>query len=293
VRASLALKNGVLYVGRHYRTAHVRAYDLDGRELWGGFSFRDSRLARSEVAGLTVDDDRNVWIADTPVSRVRRFSVFGREIGGIGLPLDRPIEAGRSGGSDTDRAGIVREPMDVVARGDADGLRLVVAMGGERRHAVQVFDEAGRLVRSLRPMGRPDGRFQGVCRVAASGSRIYVIEAARRRIQVFREGEFHFSFGLDGDAEPRAVAPLEDGRLLLASDGPDGGLMLLSASGTVLRVLAAPGRDEGCVEHVGDAVVQPGGADARRRVVVIDRDGDRVQVFTLAGRCYGSFEARA
>ena len=39
-QGSLCLRGGVLYVARHAQTAHVRPYDLDGRPLGPGYSFR-------------------------------------------------------------------------------------------------------------------------------------------------------------------------------------------------------------------------------------------------------------
>ena len=38
-----------------------------------------------------------------------------------------------------------------------------------------------------------------------------------------------------------------------------------------------------------DVVVERGESDRAARVVVIDKDGERVQVFTLEGRSYGAF----
>ena len=75
--------------------------------------------------------------------------------------------------------------------------------------------------------------------------------------------------------------------------GPASALLLCDASGRILRVLATEGAGAGCVDQPGDVVVEEGDRDATSRVVVIDREGERVQVFTLEGRCYGSFAERA
>src|SRR5262245_49976231 len=81
---SLALSRGLLLVGDQAKTARVRCFDQGGRELALGFSFRDPVAGRSAAAGLAVDEDRTILVADTPADRVRRFSFFGREVGGIG-----------------------------------------------------------------------------------------------------------------------------------------------------------------------------------------------------------------
>lgn len=291
MQGSLALHRGVLYVGRHAKTATVQAFDLDGHELSEGFSFRDARIGRSVAAGLSVDDERRVWVADTPSSRVRTFTVFGREIGGLGASVEEPLTDAVAG---LDRAGTVREPVDVVARGDADGLRLLVACGGVRRHAVQLFDEAGRLLASPRSAGDPRGLFRRVRSAALRGRLIFVAEAGAARVQVFRDGEFHFQIGgrsRHEAFEPVAVAPLEDGRIVVASAGPASALLLFDATGRLLRVLAEHGDAQGGVHEPSDVVVEEAERDHRARLAVIDQDGERVQVFSLEGRCFGAIEA--
>lgn len=300
MQGSLALKGGVLYVGRHVKTAHVRAYDLDGRPLGPGFSFRGPARARAAAAGLAVDDDRRVWVADTPADRVRAFNLFGSEVAGVG----------GAGGEEEprDAAGSIQRPVGVACLGGSEDLRLTVALGGTRRHAVQVFDEAGRFRASLRPEGRAGARFRRVLGVAVLGRFTYVCEGGARRVQVFRDGEFHFAIpmpALPGAAglrpEPRAAAPLPDGRLLVACGAPpaaateDGGsaVLLFDGSGRLLQALAEHGAEEGRVFEPDDVVVEPGARDRESRVVVIDRDGERLQVFNLLGRCYGTFAEEA
>ncbi len=290
MQASLCLHRGILYVGRHEKTAYVETYDLDGRPLGSSFSFRDPRLGRSAAAGLAVDDDRNVWVADTPISRVRRFTLFGQEIGGLGLGLDEPIDPHDS----VDVVACVRRPVDVDVVGDSDGLVLAVALGGVRRHAVQLFAEDGRCLASLRPGGDPHGRFRDVCGVALHERFVYVAEAGSGRVQVFRDGDFHFAMRPTGASfEPTAIAPLADGRIVVATRGEGSGLLVLDASGELARVLAHAGAAEGRVSEPTDVVVEQDARldDRHTRVAVIDREGERVQVFNLEGRAFGSFEA--
>ena len=90
-----------------------------------------------------------------------------------------------------------------------------------------------------------------------------------------------------------AVSPLADGRMVLACAGAVSALLLVDGAGGLLRILAAEGEETGAVRHPADVVAEDGSDDASTRVAVIDRDGERVQVFTLVGRCYGAFEERA
>ncbi len=285
MHGSLALRYGVLYVGRHAKTARVGAFDLDGHRLGREFTFRDEAAGRSAAAGLAVDDDRRIWIADTPANRVRCFNLFGREIGGV-------------------EGGGARGPVGVAAVGGSDGLRLYVAARGRVGHAVRVFDERGAEIGALRSLGSPGRGFERVTAIARRGTRVWVAEGGARRVQVFRDDEFLFAFELATPrgavaAEPRGIAPLADGRVVVAEAGADGtgragsALRVYSASGALEQTLAEHGTGEGAVQEpidvVADADAPPEEDESETRVAVLDRDGERVQVFTLAGRCYGTF----
>ncbi len=67
-------------------------------------------------------------------------------------------------------------------------------------------------------------------------------------------------------------------------------MLLTDSTGRVLRVLAEHGEAEGQVFEPNDLAAEPVEPNAPRRFAVIDRDAERVQVLTLDGRCYGSFE---
>ena len=290
MHGSLALHRGLLFVGRHARTAEVRAYDLDGRLELEGFSFRDERTGRSTASGLDLDDEGRIWIADTPASRLRGFSVFGKEVAGLGISDSRALEDF----DEEDRAGLVRSPVDVCAQGDSDGLQLVVAGGGVRRHGVQVFDENARLLVSLRPMGNPRERFHDITRIARRGRLLFVVERGAGRIQVFRDFDFHFSIRLEEEqAVPVAIEPLEDGRVVVGCTGERSGIYVCDVSGRILQAVAAVGDEEGAVTELQDLVVLEAGRDRETRILALDLDGERVQVFTLEGRCYGAFQELA
>ncbi|NOT29664.1 MAG: hypothetical protein HOP15_04350 [Planctomycetes bacterium] len=286
MQASLALSRGTLFVGVHAKTAHVHSFDLGGRPLGTSFSFRDAGAGRSAVAGLALDDDRTLWIADTPAGRVRQFSLFGREVGGLGAPSERGVEVAPL------LPGLVVRPVDVEVQGNRDQGWLAIACAGEHRHAVQLFDLDFSYRASCAALGDPQRAFRGVCRLAAEGERLYVAEALARNVQVFRAGEFLFAFQLTtrtGERlEPSALAPLADGRIVVGCRAPHSVLMLVDGAGRPLRVLAQEGLEEGQVLEPSDVVVERGSDDRQARLFVIDRDGLRVQAFTLEGRCLGA-----
>ena len=234
MQGCLSFRNGVLYVGRHARTAHVRPYDLDGAPLGPGFRFAgptDDPTRPTFVGGLDVDGEHQVWVADGGCDRVRVFNLFGTEVGGL------------SADSGTDRAGGLARVVDLCVREDDErGSEVLVACGGRRRHAVQVFAPDGALRASLRPLGDPEGRFAGVRGLAEEGPWTCVAEGWERRVQVFRERDFHFEFRLDvaGQArfEPNAAVPLPDGRFVVAQGG---GSERTGPDGRRRPVVAGPG----------------------------------------------------
>jgi len=284
---SLALHQGVVWVGREARTASVRPYDLDGRPLGAGFRYRDERSERSSAAGLSVDDDFRVWAADTPADRVRAFNAFGREVASLG---GEQLLGGQ------EQRARMRRPVAVHAAGAEQHFELYVALAGENLHGVLCFDERLECFQSLRSHGSPEHIWRRPLGLAAWERRLWVLEGGARCIQVFDSGSYVHEFKAPAGMEPRGLAPMPDGRLVLACGSPGGasegasGLWLLDASGRPLRELAAGGPQEGAVDEPGDVVVVPARLDREARVVVIDKDGTRVQVFTLLGRCYGSFD---
>lgn len=270
MHGSLALENGVLWVARYGEEASVFAYDLDGHRLGPGFALGTLEQGAPVVTGLEFDDDHSLWLADEATSRVRSFSVFGVE----GQTLEH------------ERLGKV---CDVVVRGEDDAKQIWVASGGLQYGNVQLFSGEGEHLRSLRSMGDPAQSFRDIAGLAFGEQLAYVCERRGGRVQVFRGEEFHFSFGLDSGFEPTAAAALPDDRVLVTTGGDQSGLHLFDRAGRHLAQVAACGSEEGQLFEPSDVVALEGRDDRHTRIVVIDSDGDRVQVFSLAGRCYGVF----
>ena len=287
MQGALALGAGVLYVGRHGTTAHVRPYDWDGRPIAAGFSFRGPAGEPCELVGMDVDEDRHLWVADRRANRVRVFTVFGREVATLGGAALSKADV-RGGWSEL--SGLAWLP----PLNEEDEGSLLVARGGWLRHAVQRVRRDGSWLASLRPKGDPLGKFRDVLAVAHREPWTYVAEGRPGRIQVFREGEFHFAFEVPARPgarfEPTGLAPLSDGRLVVACGGEDSALLLVDAAGRLVSVLAHGGRGDGEVLAPNDVVLEDGGSGRDARLAVIDRDAERVQVFTLAGRCFGELE---
>jgi hypothetical protein len=293
MHGALALSAGVLYVGRSAKTATVQAHDLDGRALGTCFEFRDEERGRSSVAGLDVDADHRVWVADDAAGKLRGFTLFGRPV----------VELGGSPADLSDVRGAPGSPVAVRARGSDDEFALLVASGGRRRYALQWFRPGDARVRALASLGDPEQSFDDLSDVhwsvgaGADGLErelVVACERRARRLQLFRDGRFVHAIALLG--RPEAAARLADGRLVVAlgddaghGNGGAGAVVLLAADGRVVRTLAGPGE----VVHPSSIAVLPGDDDSETRLWVLDREGARVQLFTLDGRGWGAFPALA
>jgi hypothetical protein len=277
MHARLCSAGGVLYVLRDERGARVRPFDWDGRALGEGFAVPAAEGSSCDPRALALDGDRRVWIADRGARALRAFSVFGVEVARI---------EGLAGHADT--AGTLDGLSALAVRGLEDELVLAAGLVGERRHALVWFGAQGARHSSLRPLGDPQGRFRGLCDLQFAGRLLYACEEHAARIQVFRDDEFHYALPAGG-LRPRAIAALADGRVLVVQAGAESALVLLEADGSLARTLAAHGSGEGALEDPSSLAVEEGEDERHTRVAVLDSGGDRVQVFALDGRCFGSF----
>ncbi|MFT7487360.1 MAG: sugar lactone lactonase YvrE [Candidatus Paceibacteria bacterium] len=280
---SLAYSRGVVYVGTEELTAHVRSFDLDGRELEANFSFRAAEGGPASVRGLAVDEDHRVWVADGVDGQLRAFTLFGDQVAGV-----ESVEPGQS-----DRGGVLGTLSAVISRGCDELQELVIASCGRRRHAVQCLPLGSGRASSLRSTGHVDQPFNDVSGLHGRDSWLWVCERGAGRVQLFRDGDFHQALKLEmtkgARFRPNALQSLDDGRLVVAQGGAASAVLLLDPNGKLLRILAETGDEVGCVSEPTDLVVEPGADDRHTRVVVIDAEGTRVQVLNLEGDSYGTF----
>lgn len=272
------MKGGVLYVGSHARTARLATYDLDGHRLVGGFAFRDGERDRSSIEGIAVDQDRRLWVADGEGLCLRTFSVFGQELACV------------PGGKE-DRTGLIGRPTGVGTTGVDAELLVGVTSGGTRRHGAMIMSPATGKSVSLRPLGNPEGLYADARAIVLAGEEAWVLEARTPRLQIFREGSFHYSLALPKiqEARPVAFALVPGGRVVVAWGGERGAVLLLGSDGRVNGCLAAAGDEVGEAANPTGILCVPGKDDRHTRIVLLDQDGSRVQVFNLEGACYGAF----
>jgi hypothetical protein len=293
MHAALAVHRGLVVLGRHRKTAEVRLFDLGGRLLGGGFAFRDERAGRSSCAALAVDSDRRIWVADAPAGCVRAFTVGGREI----LKLAPTLAARSARDADPRASAALCAPVALAVREAGDELLLAVATYGDGRCLLQLLDPSGIVLATPRPPGHPVAHFRDVRALAFARRELYVADAGRGAVQVFRDMEYFFSIALPRasgqPAEPVGIAPLDDGRLVVLCGGRAGVLWLVDRSGSVRRVLARAGQARGELDDPTALAVAAGSSDRDTLAVVADQSGLRVQVFTLEGRALGVFDELA
>jgi predicted membrane-bound mannosyltransferase/sugar lactone lactonase YvrE len=270
--------------------------------------------AFAHLTGVTVDGQGGIYVADTGNNRIQKFSADGEfvaQVGGTGTEPGRfnqpsDIAVGADGTVyvvDTwnHRIQVFDSALKFVAEfgrpaGDledpepdqmwgpraitfaADGNLLVSDTGTNR---LKVFSPAGQVVRVVGSRGDAAGRFvEPVGVVVTPAGEILVADVGNARIQRF-----------DADFNPLAAYPIEawsdlnpdnkpylallpDGRLL-ATDAPQGQLVLIGADGSVEATLT---------QLAGTTFPSPRGvdADAAGFVYVTDAAGSRVLRFPLS-----------
>ena len=151
------------------------------------------------IRGVCLDDDDNLYVADTGNSRIQKFDPSGRFAFLFGSHGDGPGQMG--------------VPQGVAV--DEDGYIYVTDKGNDR---VQKFDHQGRFLLSFGEYGTGPGQFAGRMPVEGRGQGPYGIDVGRRsghiytadtdnsRVQIFdRQGNFVRSIGEGIIFEPRQL----------------------------------------------------------------------------------------
>ncbi|MCR9243861.1 MAG: NHL repeat-containing protein [bacterium] len=262
----VAVRANLLCVTWSAAQGHVFLFDIEARERVSAWSMPTGSTGYSDAAGVAMDENFHLYVADPHNQRVRHFSVFGRHLGDFGRALPATGDVGR------DRAGVLEHPRAVAVHG-----RTLVVAGGERprRFAVQRFDRSGNALTPLHSGGDPEAEFSAPHAVYADSAGILVADTLAGCVQRFRpDGAFVASVPCAPRghlARPTAVVRRADGSLLLVDRGDDHGLRAVGADG---RALPVPGDlPARCRDVVALAV------DETSRLYVLDHHGERVVRF--------------
>lgn len=166
-------ENRLLYVS-DVELDQVLVYDADTLKLKrkiGTTGHKHELTTPGDFArpgGLAVDDDGNLYVADTLNNRIEIFDADGKFVSTFGKPGDGP--------------GYFARPKGVAI--DSDG-HIWVADGVQDR--VQVFNKEAHLLISFGGHGLLPGQFQGLVGVATdANNRVFTSEIYPGRVQQFR-----------------------------------------------------------------------------------------------------------
>ncbi|MEM7204148.1 MAG: NHL repeat-containing protein [Planctomycetota bacterium] len=263
----IAVAKNLLCIAHSDVRGKVFLVDLDERRLVSVWDYGPDDGGYADAGGVAMAPDFTIYVADTRNDLVRRFSPFGKEIGRLGRPADRPPGAARR-----DRNGVLDRPRAVAV---AAGVAYVAC--GERklvRGLQRVAVRDGMVLPPLRSFGESEGRFGAPRGVWAGASGVLVADTLHGVVQRFAAdggfvGHFTTSSRPDESSRPAAVIELAGGDVMVADQGDHRGLKRFSKGGEPRSVPSAT--EAQCDEPVALAV------DERGRVYVLDRDGERVQ----------------
>ena len=260
----LAVRNNLLCVTWSAGRGHVFLYDLDARARLSSWTTPVGPSGYSDAAGVAVDAQFRLFVADPQNSCVRRYNAFGQHLGDVGLP---PPERGDRG---RDNLGVLDRPHAVACHGG----QVWVALGERpRRRGVQCFDVHGNALRALAARGESGARWAAPRGLHCDALGLVVADTLRGRLQMFRpDGGFVQELALPGrdgpGARPAAVARLADRTLLVVDRGGSEAVLVgLHRDGMPCPVgeLASV-----CRDPLALAVSDAG------ELFVLDRDGERV-----------------
>ena len=212
--------------------------------------------------GVTLDDQGNIWIADTHGHRVRVLDPLGNEL----------LIFGEYGTGD----GQFLYPTDIAFQ--HDGLVLVSEYGGNDR--ISVFDHAGNFLHAFGKHGKGAEEFRRPQSIAVhpETNLMYITDSANHRIVVYDiNGTLINTFGSVGNKSgellyPYSIVVLHDGTLLVTEFG-NNRLQQFNQQGKSLGVWGSAGFAHGEYKTPWGAVLMQDG------VLVIDTGNNRLQLF--------------
>lgn len=174
----------------------------------------------------------------------------------------------------------------VAAAAAADRLYVV----DEKKNALYLYDESGKLIKSVGRSGNQPGAFEGPRGVAVGPSgKVYVADTGNHRVEIFdRDGNFVYAFGEKGSEpgklrEPESVAVGADGRIYVSDTG-NNRIQVFTKEGILLFLFGRYGKEPGLLNHPTRVDVDPSD-----NVYVLDRGNERVQKFDASAQFVKEF----
>ena len=161
-------EEGFIYVSEYHGNDRITKWSpgLEFVRAFGEQPIQGEHLSRP--AGIDIDDDQTLWVADACNHRIVRFSLNGEVLAVFG-------ERGRAPGQ-------LRYPYDIAV--SPEGTILVCEYGGNR---LQWFSKDGRSLRTWGRSGRAPGELVAPWGAAyGPGGNVYIVDSLNSRIQILR-----------------------------------------------------------------------------------------------------------
>jgi sugar lactone lactonase YvrE len=219
-------------------------------------------------AGIAIDSEENLWIADSVNNRIDEFSRSGQFLKAVG-------SAGSAGGQ-------FSQPKAIAI---ASNGHFWVADAGNNR--IDEFSPSWEFIRSIGSQGSGNGQFSGPEGIAISPEgNIWVADTYNHRVQEFTaNGEFVKVVAGLGSIEPTGITVTPSG-LVWVTDWAGNRIVELGSAGNLLKSIGSAGSGPGQFSHPDAVVVDAGG-----NVWVGDQSNERVEEFSSEGSYLGEFGA--
>ena len=169
----------------------------------------------------------------------------------------------------------------VAAAAAADRLYVV----DEKKNALFLYDNSGKLIKSVGRSGSQPGAFSEPRGVAVGpNGNVYVADTGNNRVEIFdRDGNFIYSFGEKGSEpgklkNPESVAVGSDGRIFVSDTG-NNRIQVFTNEGILLFLFGRYGKEPGLLNNPTRIAVDPSD-----NVYVLDRNNERMQKFDASAK---------